>query len=147
MNSYKWGIELALEMEWDPHAHDVQYDFRKLIFIKAPRKIMLCAPWPGERTIAMQQMVEALAHSKYSNQAEQYAIIFFVHTKEDRELTRKSIESRAFLLDSRGRMTWQLVARKEKKRVVVRKFRIIREHVYTKYVSLLVDGNYRDLRR
>lgn len=134
-----------MEMEWNPHAHDVQYDFRKLILLKAPRKIMLCAPYPAERSKAMQQMLEPLICAKYRDKTEQYAIIFFVYSKNDRELTKKNIESRAFLLDSMGRFTSQLVARKERDKIIVRKFPIHRGTVKTARPSLLVDCDYRTL--
>jgi hypothetical protein len=147
LDSERWGVELALEMEWNPHAYDVQYDFRKLVLIKAPRKIMLCAPWPSERSEALQQMLGAAQRAKRPVKMEQYAIVFFVYSKDDRELTRQNIESRAFLLDWRGRLGWQLVATKERNSMIVRSFHVRKGIVKTRYPSLLVDGDYRPIVR
>jgi len=143
----RWGMELALEMEWNRHAHDVQYDFRKLVLIKAPRKIMLCAPYPAERSEALQRMLGVAQSAKRRDKAEQYAIVFFVYSKDDRELTRKNIESRAFLLDSTGRFSWQLVATKERNAIIVRSFHIRKGIVKTRHPGLLVDSNYRSIVR
>jgi len=116
----RWSIELAVEMEWDAHSRDVVYDFIKLICIKAPRKIMLCAPFPSHRSDALRQMIENVRHAKYSSNKESYAIVFFVYTKNDRELTREGIESRAYFLDSKGVVTSEMIATMERgKRKVV----------------------------
>lgn len=60
LQTKRWSIELAVEMEWDPHSCDVVYDFSKLVNIKAPRKIMLCAPFPSHRSDDLKQMTETV---------------------------------------------------------------------------------------
>jgi len=104
----RWSMELAMEMEWDPHSVEVQYDFTKLVNVKCPRKIMLCAPWPSRRAETLSEVMSMIKQAKYRNSKEQYAIVFFVYAKEDKELVRDGIEARAFLMNYRGQLRREL---------------------------------------
>jgi hypothetical protein len=110
LGNKRWCIELALEMEWDAHSHEVQYDFTKLVNVKAPRKIMLCAPWPTHRSETLSEVIRMIRQAKYRTNREQYAIVFFVFTKSDSELVREGIEARAFFINYKGRVTSELIA-------------------------------------
>jgi len=113
----RWNLELAVEMEWDVHPYEVQYDFTKLVNLKSPKKIMLCAPWPGHRLNTLDNITRIVRESKYSSEEEQYAIIFFVYAKDDRELVRKGIEARGFLINYKGEVTCELIADRDEKKI------------------------------
>ena len=104
----KSGIELAVELEWGRLAYDVRYDFSKLMNIKAPSKLMVCAPFPNVREKILHDICQDVRTFKWPTAQEKYGIIFFAHSQWDRSLFSNGITGQAYLIDSAGEIVREM---------------------------------------
>ncbi|MGA2783066.1 MAG: hypothetical protein ABSF09_00005, partial [Candidatus Bathyarchaeia archaeon] len=69
---------------------------------------MLCAPYPSHRSDTIARIIDLVRSAKYRSPEEKYGIVYFVYTKDDRELIHDKIESRAYFLNYKGEVPYEM---------------------------------------
>jgi hypothetical protein len=70
-------ILLAVECEWSSSPDNVWYDFSKLLYVRAPRKLLICCLSPKALKEALQQYAQEIVDAGGLESHEKYIVINF----------------------------------------------------------------------
>ena len=70
-------ILLAVECEWSSRPDDVWYDFSKLLYVRAPRKLLICCLSPKALKEAIRQFTQDIIDAGGLESCEKYIVINF----------------------------------------------------------------------